>query len=115
MRRLQDENIGRGLMDNVTITDASRVMNALADPIRLAILLRLAAEGELTVGALGAPFQITAPAISRHLRVLEAAGLITRRVDRQWRVCALRPERLATVAEIITYLAAGQPVRREDR
>jgi len=113
MRRLQDENAGRGLMDNITIADASRVMNALADPVRLAIVLRLASEGELTVGTLAKPFKITAPAISRHLRVLEAAGLISRRVDRQWRVCTLRPDRLAEISRITAFLTTGQHTQND--
>lgn len=62
---------------------------ALADPTRRAILARLA-EGEAHVGALVEPFAISGPAISRHLRVLEQAGLIEREVDAQWRVCRLR-------------------------
>lgn len=59
---------------------------ALADPTRRAILARLA-RGEARVGELGEPFAISAPAISRHLRVLEAAGLIERETQAQWRVC----------------------------
>jgi len=61
------------------------VLSALADPTRRAIVERLLARGELTVGDIAEPFRISAPAISRHLRVLEHAGLIERRVDRQWR------------------------------
>jgi len=72
--------------DNLSITFA-----ALADPTRRAILTRLA-RGEATVGQLGEPFEISAPAISKHLRVLEAAGLIEREVDARWRICRLRAE-----------------------
>jgi DNA-binding transcriptional ArsR family regulator len=64
---------------------------ALADPTRRAILTRLA-RGEATVGELGEPFEISAPAISKHLRVLEGAGLIEREVDARWRICRLRAE-----------------------
>lgn len=64
---------------------------ALADPTRRAILTRLA-RGEATVGELGEPFDISAPAISKHLRVLEGAGLIEREVDARWRICRLRAE-----------------------
>lgn len=64
---------------------------ALADPTRRAILSRLA-RGEATVGELGAPFDISAPAISKHLRVLEGAGLIEREVDARWRICRLRAQ-----------------------
>ena len=67
----------------------STAFAALADPTRRAILARLA-QGEARVGELGRPFRISAPAISRHLRVLETAGLIERQIDAQWRVCRLR-------------------------
>jgi DNA-binding transcriptional ArsR family regulator len=67
----------------------STAFAALADPTRRAILARLA-QGQTHVGEIGRPFRISAPAISRHLRVLEQAGLIEREVDAQWRVCRLR-------------------------
>jgi len=67
----------------------STTFAALADPTRRAILARLA-DGEARVGELAAPFDISGPAISRHLRVLEGAGLISREVDAQWRLCRLR-------------------------
>ena len=73
---------------------------ALADPTRRAILARLA-RGEAVVGDLAQPFDISLPAISRHLRVLEHARLIERRVDAQWRVCKLRPDPLHAAAEWI--------------
>ena len=63
--------------------------SALADPTRRAILARLAS-GDTHVGELAQPFDISRPAISRHLRVLENAGLISREVDAQWRVCRLQ-------------------------
>jgi len=63
---------------------------ALADPTRRAILARLA-KGETHVGDLAQPFAISAPAVSRHLRVLEQAGLIEREVNARWRICRLRP------------------------
>jgi DNA-binding transcriptional ArsR family regulator len=63
---------------------------ALADPTRRAILARLAA-GEATVGELAAPFDISMPAISRHLKVLERARLIARGREGQWRPCRLEP------------------------
>ena len=65
-----------------------RVFRALADPTRRAILERLAL-GETNVGDLVKPFPISGPAISRHLRVLENARLIERKVDAQWRICRL--------------------------
>jgi DNA-binding transcriptional ArsR family regulator len=61
---------------------------ALADSTRRAILARLA-EGEATVNELAAPFSISLPAISRHLKVLEAAGLVSRSREAQWRPCRL--------------------------
>lgn len=71
---------------------------ALADPTRRAILARLA-RGEAAVGELAKPFAISLPAVSRHLRVLERARLIERRVDAQWRVCRLRPQPLRHAAD----------------
>lgn len=61
---------------------------ALADPTRRAILARLA-EGEATVKELAAPFAISGPAVSKHLRVLERAGLVTQGRSAQWRPCRL--------------------------
>ena len=68
----------------------SATFSALADPTRRAILSRLA-QGETSVGDLIKPFAISGPAISRHLRVLENAQLIERKVDAQWRICRLSP------------------------
>ncbi|MGH6926335.1 MAG: ArsR/SmtB family transcription factor, partial [Propylenella sp.] len=59
----------------------------------------LIAEGEKTVGELGAPFKISGPAISRHLAVLESAGIIERRVERQWRICRVRRDALEAVED----------------
>ena len=67
----------------------STTFAALADPTRRAILARLA-QGETHVGELARPFRISAPAVSRHLRVLEQAGLVERQVNARWRVCRLR-------------------------
>jgi DNA-binding transcriptional ArsR family regulator len=66
---------------------------ALADPTRLAILNRLAM-GEATVNELAAPFSISQPAISRHIKVLEEAGLILRRTNGTHRPCRLSPQAL---------------------
>ena len=71
---------------------------ALADPTRRAILARLAL-GQATVGELGQPFPISAPAISRHLKVLEEAQLIARSRKGQTHVCRLNPEGLKTAQE----------------
>jgi DNA-binding transcriptional ArsR family regulator len=75
---------------------------ALADPTRRAIMERLASRGELAVGDIAEPFRISAPAISRHLQVLERAGLIERRIERQWRMVRLRREALKPVESWIT-------------
>ena len=73
--------------------ELSVVFQALADPTRRAIISRLRA-GSSTVGELAEPFQMSRPAISQHLRVLERAGLIERTTDAQWRRCSLRTEPL---------------------
>jgi DNA-binding transcriptional ArsR family regulator len=73
------------------------VFAALSDPTRRSIVRRLA-DGEATVLELAEPFPISLPAISRHLRVLEEAGLISRRRDGQRRPCQLRPEPLVEIA-----------------
>ena len=70
--------------------DLDTIFAALADPTRRAILERLA-EGEATVTELAKPFSLSLPAISKHLKVVERAGLITRGRDAQWRPCRLEP------------------------
>ena len=70
------------------------VFSALADPTRRAIVERLLAEGDKTVGEIAKPFRISAPAITRHIQVLEDAGLIEKRVERQFRVVRARPDAL---------------------
>ncbi|MBK9035490.1 MAG: winged helix-turn-helix transcriptional regulator [Myxococcales bacterium] len=79
---------------------------ALADPTRRAMLARLA-RGEATVTELAAPFPISQPAISRHLRVLEQAGLIVRRVDGTRRPCRLAPGALDEVDAYLAMLRKG--------
>ena len=71
---------------------------ALSDPTRRAILARLAL-GETSVKELSQPFAISAPSITKHLKVLERAGLITRSRDAQWRPCRLEAARLREVSE----------------
>ena len=78
----------------------SLVFSALADPTRRAILARLASE-ELPVGELAEPFDMTLPAVSNHLRVLERAGLIRREVEAQRRRCSLTPRGLDQAAAFI--------------
>jgi DNA-binding transcriptional ArsR family regulator len=80
-------------------TQVIEVFGALADPTRLAIIERLLSEGERTAGEIAEPFAMSKPAISKHLRVLQLAGLIERRVEKQWRLCRVRPEAIRTVDE----------------
>ena len=75
----------------------SRVFSALADPTRRDIVARLA-EGDATVNELADPFEISLPAISRHLKVLERAGLVARGREAQWRPVSLRAEPMKDVA-----------------
>lgn len=74
----------------------SATLSALADPTRRAILARLA-QGEATVNELAKPFDISLPAVSRHLKVLETAGLISRGREAQWRPCKLEVKSLKAV------------------
>ncbi|MFI6918691.1 ArsR/SmtB family transcription factor [Nonomuraea spiralis] len=74
----------------------SATFAALADPTRRAILARLA-EGEATVGELAEPFDLTLPAVSKHVKVLAQAGLVEQGRQAQWRPCRLRPEPLRDV------------------
>jgi DNA-binding transcriptional ArsR family regulator len=72
----------------------SRIFFALADPTRRAMLERLAA-GEATVGELAEPHDVSLPAVSRHLKVLQEAGLVVKAASAQWRLCRLDTEPLA--------------------
>jgi len=84
--------------DELSVTFA-----ALADPTRRAILARLA-QGEATVNELAAPFNLSLPGVSKHLKVLQHAGLITQGRRAQWRPCRLEPARLKEVADWVeTY------------
>jgi DNA-binding transcriptional ArsR family regulator len=81
----------------------STTLSALADPTRRAILARLT-KGEANVTELAEPFAMTLPAISKHLKVLERAGLISRGRDAQWRPCRLEPAPLKEVDDWVeTY------------
>ena len=79
------------MTDSLTAT-----FGALADPTRRALIARLA-EGEATVSELAAPFDLSLPAISKHLKVLQKAGLVEQSRQAQWRPCRLRPEPLRDV------------------
>ena len=78
----------------------SSTFSALADPTRRAILTRLA-DGERSVGELAEPFDMSMPAITKHLKVLEKAGLIERGRKAQWRPCRLKAEPLKKAADWI--------------
>jgi DNA-binding transcriptional ArsR family regulator len=90
----------------MTADDLSFKLQALADPTRRAMLARLR-KGEATVNELAAPFDMSLPAISKHIKVLEKAGLITRGRSAQQRPCRLSPEGLK---EIDDWLAAYREV-----
>jgi DNA-binding transcriptional ArsR family regulator len=89
----------------MTTDHLSTIFAALADPTRRAILARLTA-GEASVTELAEPFEMSMPAISKHLKVLERAGLITRGREAQWRPCQLQAEPLKEVADFV------EPYRR---
>jgi DNA-binding transcriptional ArsR family regulator len=78
----------------------STTFAALADPTRRAILVRLS-KGEATVTELAAPFDLSLPAVSKHLKVLQRAGLIDQGRQAQWRPCRLTPEPLRDVSDWI--------------
>jgi DNA-binding transcriptional ArsR family regulator len=75
----------------------STTFAALADPTRRAILARLAT-GEATVSELAAPFDMSLPNVSKHLKVLREAGLVSQGRDAQWRPCRLEPSRLQEIS-----------------
>src|ERR1700685_3033106 len=85
-------------MQMTTTDHLSSTFAALADPTRRAILSRLAM-GEAPVNELAQPFQMSLPAVSKHLKVLERAGLIARGREAQWRPCRLKASPLKDVAE----------------
>jgi DNA-binding transcriptional ArsR family regulator len=85
-------------MSPVATDRLSVVFGALADPTRRAILARLA-DGEATVNQLAEPFDLSLPAISKHLKVLQRAGLISRGREAQWRPCKLEAEPLRDASE----------------
>jgi DNA-binding transcriptional ArsR family regulator len=80
----------------------SATFAALADPTRRAILARLAS-GETSVTELAEPFEMTLPAVTKHLKVLERAGLITRGREAQWRPCRLQARPLREVADWVEH------------
>jgi DNA-binding transcriptional ArsR family regulator len=101
----------------MTVDEAAldRAFTALGDPVRRALIARLS-RGEATVNELAEPFPITKQAVSRHIQVLEAAGLITRSRDGQRRPCHLNPAALEALTRWIDEyrLAAERRFRRLD-
>jgi DNA-binding transcriptional ArsR family regulator len=89
------ENANRG---TVATDQLSRTFAALADPTRRALLERLA-ESDATVNELAAPFELSLQAVSKHLKVLEHAGLVSKTRDAQRRSCQLEPRALETAAD----------------
>lgn len=81
----------------MSVDSLSSTFAALADPTRRAILARLA-QGEAGVTELAEPFAMSLPAISKHIKVLERAGLIARGREAQWRPCRLEPARLQEIS-----------------
>nr|WP_221376420.1 metalloregulator ArsR/SmtB family transcription factor [Actinoplanes polyasparticus] len=102
-------------MDGITVTatdQLSVVFAALADPTRRAILDRLA-EGPATVSEIAEPFAMTLPAVSKHLKVLERAGLISRGRQAQWRPCRLEAEPLRPAAGWMSHYQVFWGQRRK--
>ena len=87
---------------SMAVDHLSTTLAALSDPTRRAILARLAG-GEATVTELAAPFAMSMPAVSRHLKVLEQAGLITRSREAQWRPCRITAAPLKDVADWLSH------------
>jgi DNA-binding transcriptional ArsR family regulator len=81
----------------VQIMNMPSLFSALSDPTRFAIVEQLLDKGDQTAGSIAEPFNISKPAISRHLKVLEDAGIIERRIDRQFRTFSIRPQSLRSI------------------
>ena len=79
------------------MSDLTKTFAALGDETRFAIVERLLKEGEMSVGQLQEDISISAPAVSRHLKVLRAAGVIEQRTDKQRRICSVRPEAVQSI------------------
>ena len=96
-------------MEHISYIDTSpnldAVFAALADPTRRAILSRLAG-GQASVNEIAAPFEMSQPAVSRHLKVLERAGLIERDIDQQRRPARLKAEKMAAAVEWLSEFKA---------
>ena len=97
------------VMEQISYTnpqsDLNAIFAALADPTRRAILSRLA-QGQASVNEIASPFKMSQPAVSRHLKVLERAGLIERDVDQQRRPAKLKAEKMAMAVDWLTDFRA---------
>ena len=97
------------VMEQISYTSSTvnldTVFSALADPTRRAILSRLA-DGQASVNEIAAPFEMSQPAVSRHLKVLERAGLIEREVDEQRRPAKLKADTMAAAVEWLSEFEA---------
>jgi DNA-binding transcriptional ArsR family regulator len=82
--------------------ELDQVFHALADPTRRRLMAKLS-QGEATVSELAAPFEMSLPAVSKHLVVLERAGLLNRRIDGRVHYCSLRPEALANASDWMAF------------
>jgi DNA-binding transcriptional ArsR family regulator len=97
----------------MTANDLDKIFSALADPVRRQIIARLA-DGDLTVNEIAEPFEISLQAVSKHLKVLERAGLITRERDAQRRPCSLDADALAVATDWI-WLLRRRKEQQHDR
>ncbi len=85
------------MIENETNAGLTKAFSALGDPTRLAILEHLLVEGEAPAGTLQGLTDVSAPAVSRHLKVLREAGLVTRRIDGAQRIYAARPDTVRAI------------------
>ena len=88
---------------NRTSKRLDRVFSALSDPTRRAIVVRLARGGTATVGELAAPFRMTLPAVTKHIKVLERAGLLSRQIEGRTHRCRLAGESMQEAASWIEH------------
>lgn len=89
--------LNRDLVKYRSMTDLTRTFAALSDPTRLSMVEKLMAQGELSAGDLVADSSVSAPAVSRHLRVLREAGLVRQRVSGTHRYYAVRPQAMQAI------------------
>ena len=105
IKTLYNHNIMEQLSYTKSQSDLDAIFAALADPTRRAILSRLV-DGQASVNEIAAPFEMSQPAVSRHLKVLERAGLIERDIDEQRRPARLKAKPMATAVDWLTEFKA---------